>query len=145
MPGTNALHYNATWCKAEIERLGKCGDGYRSGNGRYYLEASLNLLDAPSEWFFDKETHTLFLFPPDGQNPADSGLSIRAKVSTYAMAIGGGSAYLDVANISFVGTALTAISFDPEANGGDDASMHNLRFESLNFSYPSSSRRMLQV
>jgi hypothetical protein len=36
-PGTNHFAYTATWCKDEIERRGKCGDGYRNGNGRYYL------------------------------------------------------------------------------------------------------------
>ena len=48
-PGTNLLRYTATWCKAEIEsKHGKCADGYRGGRGRYYLEASRALLDAPS-------------------------------------------------------------------------------------------------
>ena len=49
-PGSNTLEYTATWCKDEIMQRGKCGDGYRNGNGRYYLEASLQLLvmGAPS-------------------------------------------------------------------------------------------------
>ena len=51
-PGTNLLRYTATWCKAEIEgKHGKCADGYRGGRGRYYLEASRALLDAPSGKF----------------------------------------------------------------------------------------------
>ena len=144
VPGRNFFRYTATWCKAEIERRGKCGDGYRNGNGRYYLEASLALLDAPSEWFFDKDTHVLYLYPPDGRSPADSGIEIRAKASTYTIEIGAPTAYLDLANITFVATAITATSYDPEAPHGGDASVSNIRFESLNFSYPSSSRRMLQ-
>jgi hypothetical protein len=116
----------------------------RNGNGRYYLEASLALLDAPSEWFFDKDTHVLYLYPPDGRSPADSGIEIRAKASTYTIEIGAPTAYLDLANITFVATAITATSYDPEAPHGGDASVSNIRFESLNFSYPSSSRRMLQ-
>ena len=144
VPGTNVLRYTATWCKDEIARRGKCGDGYRNGNGRYYLEASRSLLDAPSEWFFEKETSMLYLYPPDGRSPADSGLQVRAKLSTYAFEIGSGSAYLDLANISFVATAISAVSYDPEIPAGGDASVNNLRFESLNFSYSSSSRRMLQ-
>ena len=73
-----------------------------------------------------------------------SGLEIRAKVSTYALEIGSGSSFLDLANISFVGTAITAGSDDAEVRSGGDASVHNIRFESLNFSYPAASRRMLQ-
>jgi hypothetical protein len=113
-PGSNFFRYTATWCKAEIARRGKCGDGYRNGNGRYYLEASRALLDAPTEWFFEKETQLLYLYPPDGQSPDDTGLEVRAKASTYALQIGSGSAYLDLANISFVATTITATSYDPE-------------------------------
>ena len=144
-PGTNLLRYTATWCKAQIEgKHGKCDDGYRGGRGRYYLEASRALLDAPSEWFFEKETGMLYLYPPDGRSPAVSGLEIRAKVSTYALKIGGQSSFFDLANISFVGTTIAAGSDDSEIRSGGNASVHNLRFESLNFSYPSSSGRMLQ-
>jgi hypothetical protein len=42
-------------------------------------EASLELLDAPSEWYYDRHTAQLYLYPPDGLSPAQSGLSIRAK------------------------------------------------------------------
>ena len=144
-PGTNFFRYTATWCKDEILRRGKCGDGYRNGNGRYYLEASLQLLDAPDEWFFDQASSTLYLYPPDGRCPTESGgLSIRAKASTYAFSIGGGTRQLDFANMSFVATTIEATSYDPEAPAHGDASVNNIRFESLNFSYPSSSRRMLQ-
>ena len=87
----------------------------------------------------------LYLYPPDGRNPSEgSQLPVRAKASTYAFEIGRGSAYLDLANLTFVATSLTATSYDPEAPTGADASVHNLLFESLNFSYPSVSRRMLQ-
>ena len=143
-PGSNFFRYTATWCKAEIERRGKCGDGYRNGNGRYYLEASLALLDAPTEWFFSKQKGVLYLYPPDGRSPDETGLEVRAKASTYALEIVGGSSYLDLANISFVATTITATSYDPEVPHGGDASVNNIQFESLNFSYPSSSRRMMQ-
>ena len=123
---------------------GKCGDGYRNGNGRYYLEASLHLLDSPHEWFFDKATSMLYLYPPDGRSPSESQLSIRAKASTYAFVIGEGTRQLDLANLSFVATTIEARSYDPEIPAHGDASVNNIRFESLNFSYPSSSRRMLQ-
>ena len=44
-PGTDTLRYDATWCKDEIARRGKCGDGYRGGVGRYFLEGPRALLD----------------------------------------------------------------------------------------------------
>ena len=46
-PGTGRLQYEATWCKQDIERRGKCSDGFRGGNGKYFLEGTLQLLDAP--------------------------------------------------------------------------------------------------
>lgn len=33
-PGTSKIFYNATWCKDEIAKRGKCADGFRNGNGR---------------------------------------------------------------------------------------------------------------
>jgi len=130
-PGSNTLHYTPQWCKAEFERRGKCADGYRNGEGKYYLEGTLALLDAPHEWYFDKSSSTLYYYSEMGKPAAGS---VRAKVSTHAMKIVS-SHHLTIANISFFATALSARSADDSIN--------NLQFESLEFNYPAASKRAL--
>ena len=39
---------------------------WKAKNSQYYLEASLKLLDAPEEWFYDMESKTLYVIPPEG-------------------------------------------------------------------------------
>ena len=39
---------------------------WRAKYNQYYLEASLALLDAPEEWFYDMESKTLYVIPPKG-------------------------------------------------------------------------------
>lgn len=121
--GTSRLEYGATWCKEY-----GCADSYRNGTGWYYLEAALSLLDVPFEWFYDKKTHMLYYHGDTSH--------LRSKVGTYALSFDGHASHVTVANLTFFSAALSAYT-------GDDW-VDNLRFESLNFSYPDSSRRMLQ-
>jgi len=48
----------------------------------YYLSGKLEALDAPGEWFLDIQTDTLYLWLPDGSDPASH--RIEAKVRDYA-------------------------------------------------------------
>lgn len=50
---------------------------------RYYLSGVLAALDAPTEWFLDRETMTLYLWTADGASP--SGRDIQVKVRDYAI------------------------------------------------------------
>ena len=52
----SVLRYTATW-------QGLC-DVYRGGDGRYYLEGSPGLLDAPEEWLFDTAAKRVLLPSP---------------------------------------------------------------------------------
>ena len=41
------------------------GGGARATVGnRFYMEGSIEMLDAPGEWHFDAETRSLYVFPP---------------------------------------------------------------------------------
>ena len=50
-------------------------DGLVQGN-RFYVENLLEELDQPGEWCFDRETRTLYFWPPDGQAPQDGRVTI---------------------------------------------------------------------
>lgn len=50
---------------------------------RYYLSGKLQALDAPTEWFLDRKTKTLYLWTADGGSP--EGHKVEAKVRDYAV------------------------------------------------------------
>ena len=50
--------------------------------GRYYLEAHLNCLDASKEWYYDATTNSLYFWSPDGGVPSGD---IRGKTMNYAV------------------------------------------------------------
>ena len=148
-PGSNMLHWNATWCAAEIAKRGKCGDGFREGRGRYYLEGLLSLLDAPAEWNYDLPSNVLSWRPPTSDAPDT--YEIRSKNQTYAFEFFD-SNYVTIANLSFFATALRAhddasVAADVSSESPDGTRLtsllSHLRFESLDFEYPAASHRML--
>ena len=51
------------------------------GFDHYFLFGKLEALDSPGEWFFDRQSKTLYLWPPDGKHP--SGHEIEAKTRAY--------------------------------------------------------------
>ena len=59
----------------------------RPGFNRYFLWGKLEALDAPGEWFLDRESRTLYLWPPDGKDP--SGRRIEGKTREYAFVVDG--------------------------------------------------------
>ena len=112
------------------------GISFKPSRNRYILEDKLELLDAPTEWFFDKNTNKLYLWADDGENPA--GRKIRGKVTSYSLNITSGSSYLVFSGIRFFATTLAA-----SAASTHDKNVHNILFDSLYFSYPTYSQRML--
>lgn len=122
-PGTGRLHYNATW-------VNFC-DKYRGGFGLYYLEGKLDLLDAPTEWYYENETKSVFWIP---RNASIQPSVVYARTSDqWALNIKG-STHVVVANISFFACALAA-------NDTNGVPSTNLKFESLRFNYSTASRR----
>ena len=114
----SVLRYNATW-------VGLC-DSYRGGDGRFFLEGTRALLDAPEEWLFDAAAKRVLL-----PAPPPAGAEVRGRVSEYAL-LATNSSFVTFANLSFRATTMAA--------NGDVA---NLTLRSLEFNYSATSRRAL--
>ena len=52
---------------------------------RYFLEDKLELLDAEEEWFFNKTSNMLYVYPPNGTEPSQA--ELRGKVQSYALSL----------------------------------------------------------
>jgi len=52
------------------------------GFDHYFLSGKLDALDSPTEWHLDRDSRILYLWSPDGENPA--GRNVEAKVRDYA-------------------------------------------------------------
>ena len=130
-PGSNSFTYNAS---------GQYHDD--AIHNRYYLEDALDFIDLPSEWFYDKDTQRAYWFPEDGQGPQAQS-RIVGKVSTYAFNITNCS-FVQFANMTFFATTFWASSLDEHLGSPERSFIDNLTFTSLNFSYPSYSKRMLK-
>ncbi len=50
---------------------------------RYFLWGKLDALDSPGEWFFDRKTHTVYLWPPAEKPPAAS--RVEGRVRDYGL------------------------------------------------------------
>lgn len=100
------------------------------GNSIYFVENLPSLIDQPTEWAYDAKTRTLWLKTDDGKSPTSR--DVRRKVQTYALNVTQSSS-LRLANMSFFGTTVNAQG--PGIGG--------LSLESLEFNFPSFSRRAL--
>ena len=93
----------------------------------FFLEGKLAFLDAPTEWFYDRNTKTLYLWTPDGEKPSGK---IKGKVQSFAMTLGQ-CKYVTIKGIRFFGTSFTANE------------CQHLVVEDCVFDFPHTSRRML--
>jgi hypothetical protein len=98
------------------------------GDGRYFLECKLELLDQPQEWFYDPATKELYLWPDDGKDP--TGRNIRGKTQTYAFDINKTDG-IRIADLNFFATTFSV-----------QYSSH-FTIENCNLQYFSYSKRML--
>ncbi|MBN2573697.1 MAG: DUF1565 domain-containing protein [Deltaproteobacteria bacterium] len=46
---------------------------------KYFVEGLAKFLDTPGEWYFDQGKQTLYLWTPDGRNPAEAGVEIAVR------------------------------------------------------------------
>ena len=106
---------------------------------QYYLEASLELLDAPEEWFYDMGTKMLHLIMPDSteeiEQCPDTNASVdilRGRTLDNVLEIID-STDVVVANITFHASNIIATK-----------KVDRITFDSLIFNFPSSSHRMLK-
>ena len=126
-PGESNFTYNLHQVPHEVS--------FKAINARYFLEDKLEFLDAPTEWFYDPKTHKLYLWTASGESPQT--YEISGKVSTYAFTITNGSAWLILSGLDFFSTTVYI------SGTTEDTNVHSIRLESLYFSYPSYSKRML--
>ena len=127
-PGNNNFTYNDDF-----------GDNINWVHQQYYLESSMELLDAPEEWFYDMGTKMLHLIMPDNTNEVDtcpdtdaSEDILRGRTLDNVIEISDSSDVI-VANITFWASNIIA-------SNNVDA----ITFDSLIFKFPSSSHRMLR-
>ena len=86
--GSNKLFYDADLvglCNYIPEFMNEDNLKKKWGDDYFYLFGILGALDVENEWFFDKETKELYLFPPDGKNPND--LKIQYKKRNYGFLV----------------------------------------------------------
>lgn len=102
---------------------------------QYFLEDKLEFLDQPEEWFYDQDTRTLYVMTPDGKSP--EGRDVRGKVMAYAFNVTNCSLVI-FQKLTFFGTTMWASTVD------NNNFINNLTLHSINFSYPSYTRRMLR-
>jgi len=76
---------------------------YWAGFDRYYLSGKLDALDVATEWHLDRDGRTLYLWVPDGTNPA--GHKIEAKTRDYAFEANR-KEYLELAGFHFFAATL---------------------------------------
>jgi hypothetical protein len=75
---------------------------------RYYVRNLFEELDAPGEWYLDRETWTLYFWPPEGVDPAT--MTVVAPVVRTILSLGPGAEHISFRGFTFEcseGTALT--------------------------------------
>ncbi|CAL4158368.1 unnamed protein product [Meganyctiphanes norvegica] len=110
-----------------------------NGHLQYYLEAGLELLDAPGEWYFDNTTKVLYVIMPDYQGCPDPHMSnLRGRTIDYGLTIWD-STGITISDIDFIAANIKAYSVNnPESH------VDLITLDSLRFKFPSSSHRMLK-
>ena len=113
---------------------------FKPAHNQYYLDSSEELLNQPGEWHYDMETKMLRFIPPNngaGCPAKDSG-AVKGRVIDYAITITK-SKSISLKNMDFFAANLMA-----EGTKKNVDEVSDITIDSLNFEYPSSSKRMLK-
>ena len=125
---------NQNWFKYDDD----FGDiNFQQDHNQYYLDSHLALLDNPGEWHYDMDTKMLRFIPPTGKCPTASD-AVRGRTIDYAMEITK-SKGIKLANMDFFASNVMA-----EGTTKRTDEVADITLDSLNFDFPSSSRRMLK-
>ncbi len=98
-------------------------------NSGYFLVEHKNALDQAGEWYFDKNTNEVWLWPEDGLDP--TGTDIRGKTQSYGMDMTG-SEFITLRGLEFFATAVKC-----------EQDCSDITLEDNTFLYPSWYPRML--
>ena len=134
-PGTDALHYAASWVK-------QC-DTYRGGVGKYYLEGKREFLSAPTEWHYEPATREALWIPPPGEAGPPAGASGRAV--DFSLNISNCS-FVTFANFSMFATALSVDNQQEQDREGEVEPIpisHHLLFDTLELNYTTTNRAVV--
>ena len=105
---------------------------------QYYLDSSEALLDNPGEWYYNMKTNTLRFMPWSNSCPSSNSGSVRGRVIDYSMIISKTDG-LRISDIDFFASNIYAV---PALK--NETQINELYLDSVNFKFPSSSKRMLQ-
>ena len=94
---------------------------------RYYLTGKLEALDAPGEWFYDRDAKLLYLWVPNGGNPARR----RVEIKTRPYAFGG----QNIKHVALTGMYLEACTFEFR-------NCDHLQIDNCHVRYPNVKRRI---
>ena len=108
-----------------------------AGHAIYYLEGPLELLDAETEWTYDRPTRTIRLKTRGDEDP--SLLSVSVRVQEYAIAITGGNHHVTLKDLEFFATTVHAYGTGSKPS----LDLHHVTFDTLRFTHPSAMKRLL--
>jgi hypothetical protein len=84
--------------------VGRCPQICMDTGTRYFITGARSLLDAPGEWFYDSETHSLELWSPYSDNPSNH--TVLAKQRTWAVDLSDRS-YITVRDMTIHAASIT--------------------------------------
>lgn len=95
--------------------------------GAYYIYG-LEALDQPNEWWYNKDSNTLYYYPPKNLNP--NKLKLQSKQKDFTIDL------LKCQNITFEGLNFFATGFNIQQS-------HHISFKDCKFEYPSTNKFVL--
>ncbi|MBK3519517.1 T9SS type A sorting domain-containing protein [Carboxylicivirga marina] len=128
-PGTNAFKYQLLQKVLDGLNDKEVGVVHKNrGHAYFFFENGLDLLDAPGEWYYNKDEKKIYVIPHDGTHPMH--LEVAGKTQSYAFEVNN-SEYVYIKGLNFFATtvAFTEIKFS--------------KVEDCNFNYASYSKRIL--
>ena len=111
---------------------------FKPGQNQYYLDSHEALLDNPGEWYYNMETNELKFMPWSGSCPDFTSDAIRGRVIDYAFDVTFTDGLI-IENLDFFASNVQAVSESTK-----EMEINEIYLDSLNFMFPSSSKRMLQ-
>ena len=125
--GSDSFNYPKNLGKS-IKPADETGAGLKFNDDRYYLVGKKEFLDAPGEWFYDKEKKQLYLYTTDGINPEKKLLEVKTRY--YSLTAEDDKNFIIIDGITFFGTAFR---FGKDQNHRS----HHLLFENNKVLYSS--------
>lgn len=111
--------------------------GIKQGYG-FYLDNALEALDQPGEWYYDRQTHTLYFYAPQGADP--SSMIVEASVHPYGIV--SRKSRLVIRSLDFRRQAESGLKFEGTTSGTsivqvsvEDALMHGIEIAGESSSY----------